>query len=99
MLPFSTLPQELEEAIQQRLRDTDSSLPLSQLHQAQRAVEKELSHEWGKPIHFEILLNDYYRIPIFNAKNQGVLVLVCLFDPHKLVIFNPNGCCLHASIS
>jgi hypothetical protein len=45
MLPFSTLPQELEEAIQQRLRDTDSSLPLSQLHQAQRAVEKERSHE------------------------------------------------------
>lgn len=36
---------ELEEAIQQRLRDTDSSLPLSQLHQAQRAVEKERSHE------------------------------------------------------
>jgi hypothetical protein len=71
---------------------------LSQLHQAQRAVEKERSHEWGNPIplwNFVV----YYRISIFNAKNQGVLVLVCLFDPHKLVIFSPNGCCLPASIS
>ena len=38
--PFQT-PQELEEAIQQRIRDTDSLVPLSQqLHQAQRALER-----------------------------------------------------------